>query len=367
MESLEQRIKQAINALKAGKMIMVKDDDDREGEGDLIAAASTMDEPSMAFMIRHTSGIICAPLTRSRAKNLGLHEMVPDHNNDTPYQTAFTISIDAKKNLTTGISAKERLTAVQMLANKKSTANDFVKPGHIFPLIAKPGGVLTRSGHTEAAVDLMLLAHLPDVGVIGELINDDGTVKKGNDLISFANKHHLVILTIDDIIAHRQGREQLLTLKNKKPIVMNVAGKSLTASLFIYQTIFDDIPHYALVFGKIDSDGKIKNNQTIMTRLHIENLPDDIFGNKHDLEKAIKMLVKESASQASVLIYLRRGTVGVATNNHEVRQKAWREIGVGAQILKHLGVEKINLLAHHEKQYLGLSGFGLVIEKFTQF
>ena len=377
---MHKTIDQALVALKAGQMILVKDDDDREGEGDLIAAASTMTEAAMAFMIRHTSGIICTPLTAQRAKILGLYEMVPGQHNDAPHQTAFTISVDAKKNLTTGISAKERLTAVHLLAAADATPGDFVRPGHVFPLIAKPGGVLTRAGHTEAAVDLTAMAGLPDVGVIGELVNDDGTVKKGKDLIDFAAAHNLITLTIADIINHRQGREQLLTMTEQKKTMIAVAGKNTAATIFTYQTIFDTMQHYALVFGTDGAngaDGKIKTQQAVMTRLHVENLPNDVFTIDNDLQASLAILAKESATNPAVLIYLRRGAVGVASNpqnkdnggTHQTgqdRQTAWREVGIGAQILKQLGVTRLNLLAHHEKQYLGLSGFGLTIEKFTK-
>ncbi|MDI9313211.1 MAG: 3,4-dihydroxy-2-butanone-4-phosphate synthase [Hydrotalea sp.] len=382
-------IEQALAALKAGKMILVKDDDDREGEGDLIAAASTMSEAAMAFMIRHTSGIICAPLTPRRAKALALNEMVPGQHNDAPHQTAFTISIDAKENLTTGISAKERLTAVRLLANPNALANDFVRPGHVFPLIAKPGGVLTRAGHTEAAVDLTAMAGLPDVGVIGELVNDDGTVKKGKELTDFATTHDLITLTIAEIISHRQSREQLLTMTEQKNIMVGVAGKDVAATLFTYQTIFDRMQHYALVFGAVGGDAKITTQQPVMVRLQVENLPNDVFTTNNDLQMSLGILAKEAASKPAVLIYLRQGAVGVAAHrdhghdnadndgdknkphgdnnqSHQMRQTAWREVGIGAQILKQLGITRINLLARHEKQYLGLSGFGLTIEQFTK-
>ncbi len=378
------KIAAGLQALKNGKMILVKDDDDREGEGDLIAAANTMSEQAMAFMIRHTSGIICAPLTGERAKQLGLYEMVPGQNNDAPHQTAFTISVDAKQHVTTGISAKERLQAVRLLAAEDSQADDFVRPGHVFPLIAKRGGVLTRAGHTEAAVDLMALAGLPHVGVIGELVNDDGTVKKGEELIDFAKEHNLPILTIDEIISYRQDREQLLTLKDKKNIDIVIGGKKSPATLYTYQSIFDDVSHYALVFG----DASQASKAPTLTRLHIETMPDDIFNNStNDLNQALEILSKDPESQQAprVLVYLRRGAVGVESNdagNHadnnggkddthqnsdKQRKKIWREIGLGAQMLKQLGITSLNLLAHHEKQYLGLAGFGLTIEKFTKF
>src|SRR5438552_886703 len=204
-------VEEAIAAIARGEMVAVVDDDDRENEGDLIAAAAKITPEQMAFMIRHTSGIVCAPITPEDARRLKLDPMVA--LNDAPLGTAFTVSIDYKEGLTTGISAKERAATVHGLANGNVQAGDFVRPGHIFPLIAKSGGVLMRSGHTEAAVDLVRLAGLHPAGVISELVNDDGTVKRGPQVVEFARQHGLKLISVADLIAYRQARERLVEQK----------------------------------------------------------------------------------------------------------------------------------------------------------
>ena len=201
-------IETAIAGIKAGEMIVVVDDDDRENEGDLIMAASKATSEKVAFMIRHTSGILCAPMFEDHAKMLHLDPMVA--RNDAPMSTAFTVSIDYKHGLTTGISAEERATTVQALTNSNVGAQDFVRPGHIFPLVARQGGTMVRSGHTEAGVDLSVLAELPPVSLLAELVNDDGTVQRLPQLLEFSKEHNLKIITIADLIAYRQEREQLV-------------------------------------------------------------------------------------------------------------------------------------------------------------
>ena len=205
-----QRFVEALGAFEKGEIVVVTDDDDRENEGDLFVAASLCTPEKMGFIIRHTSGIVCAPLSADDAKRLHLDPMVS--RNDAPLATAFTVSVDVKHGLTTGISAEQRNNTVRALANGNMGAADFVRPGHVFPLIAKDGGVLMRSGHTEAAVDLCKLADLPPVGVICELANDDGTVMKGAQISAFAEKHGLKQITVADLIAYRQSREKLVEL-----------------------------------------------------------------------------------------------------------------------------------------------------------
>ena len=202
-------VEEAIKAIANGEMVVVVDDDDRENEGDLIGAAAKITPEQMAFMVRHTSGIVCTPMTTEDARRLKLDPMVA--LNDAPMGTAFTITVDYKEGLTTGISAKERCATVHALANGNVQAGDFVRPGHIFPLVAKTGGVLMRSGHTEAAVDLARLAGFtPAVGVICELVNDDGSVKRGPQVLAFAREHGFKIISVADLIAHRQLRERLV-------------------------------------------------------------------------------------------------------------------------------------------------------------
>src|SRR5471030_907970 len=202
------QIEQAIAAFGRGEIVVVTDDDDRENEGDLFVAASLCTPEKMAFIIRHTSGIVCAPLSVEEAKRLHLDPMVA--LNDAPLGTAFTVSVDVRHGLTTGISAEERSNTVRALANGNSGANDFVRPGHVFPLVAKEGGVLMRSGHTEAAVDLCRLAGLPPVGVLSELMKDDGTVMRGPDVAAFAGKHKLAQVSIAELISYHQTRDKLV-------------------------------------------------------------------------------------------------------------------------------------------------------------
>src|SRR5215468_5368907 len=208
MSDAHQRIEAAIAAFGKGEMVIVVDDDDRENEGDLFVAASLCTPEKMAFVIRHTSGIVCAPLTLEEARRLHLDPMVP--LNAASLGTAFTVSVDGRHGLTTGISAEERTNTVRALANGNSGAADFVRPGHVFPLVAREGGVLMRSGHTEACVDLCRLAGLSPVGVLAELMNDDGTVMRGPEVTAFAERHKLKRITIADLIAYRQIREKLV-------------------------------------------------------------------------------------------------------------------------------------------------------------
>src|SRR6266849_3942993 len=204
----QQLVDEVAGAFGRGEIVVVADDDDRENEGDLFVAASMCTPEKMAFIIRHTSGIVCAPLSVDEAKRLHLDPMVA--LNDAPLGTAFTVSVDVRHGLSTGISAEERCNTVRALANGNSGAADFVRPGHVFPLVGKEGGVLMRSGHTEACIDLCQLAGLPPVGVLAELVNDDGTVMRGADVQSFAATHGLRHVTIADVIAHRQAREKLV-------------------------------------------------------------------------------------------------------------------------------------------------------------
>src|ERR1700678_133921 len=216
MEDAHQRIRDAVTAFARGEIIIVADDDDRENEGDLFVAASLCTPEKMAFIIRHTSGIVCAPLAQDEARRLHLDPMVA--RNDAPLGTAFTVSVDARHGLTTGISAEERTNTVRALANGNMGAADFVRPGHVFPLVAKEGGVLMRSGHTEACVDLCRLAGLPPVGVLSELMNDNGTVMRGPELAAFAERHGLKRITIADLIAYRQVREKLIERVGEVPV-----------------------------------------------------------------------------------------------------------------------------------------------------
>jgi 3,4-dihydroxy 2-butanone 4-phosphate synthase/GTP cyclohydrolase II len=358
-----QRVVDAIRAFERGEIIIVTDDDDRENEGDLILAAAHASPEKVAFIIRHTSGIVCAPITRDDARRLSLQPMVAD--NDAPLGTAFTVSIDVRHGLTTGISAEERTNTLRALANPNIGAGDFVRPGHVFPLIAREGGVLVRSGHTEAAVDFCRLAKLPPVGVLAELVNDGGTVMRGAEVAAFAVKHGLRQVSVADLIAYRQRSERLVERVAEFPIA-TLGGP---AHAIAYRTPFDQTQHLAIVFGDI------RDGVGIPARLHRESVAGDVFGARSGLDRVVNRI---ASGGRGVIIYLREGAVGVtretgrsrdaamASGNDPhssaaIREAVWREIGVGAQILKDLGVTSIRLLAHSPRRYVGLDGFGIAI------
>src|SRR6266545_6643285 len=240
-----QRVEAVVAAFARGEIVVVADDDDRENEGDLFVAASLCTPEKMAFIIRNTSGIVCAPLAGELAKRLHLEPMVA--LNDAPLGTAFTVSVDVRHGLTTGISAEERTNTVRALANGNSGAADFVRPGHVFPLVAREGGVLMRSGHTEGCIDLCLLAGLPPVGVLAELMNDDGTVMRGSDVAAFASRHGLKQLSIADLISYRQTRDKLVKRIGEFPVQSQIG----TLQGYAYVTPFDAIHHMAFVYGRI--------------------------------------------------------------------------------------------------------------------
>src|ERR1700730_3564631 len=290
------QIEQAIAAFGRGEIVVVTDDDDRENEGDLFVAGSLCTPEKMAFIIRHTSGIVCAPLSLEQARGLHFDPMVSA--NDAPLGDAFTVSVDVKHGLTTGISGEERNNTARALANPNMGASDFVRPGHVFPLIAREGGVLMRSGHTEACVDLCRLAGLPPVGVLAELVNDDGTVMRGPQVAAFAESHGLKQISVAELIAHRQRSEKLVTRVNEFPIA-TMAGPARAVA---YRTAFDPIEHLAVVFGGID-DGR-----GVPVRLHREAIIDDVFAAKSKLDR---VMTRFSAGRG-VIVYLREGAVGVA-------------------------------------------------------
>jgi 3,4-dihydroxy 2-butanone 4-phosphate synthase/GTP cyclohydrolase II len=355
MEDAHQRIENAVAAFARGEIIIVADDDDRENEGDLFVAASLCTPEKMAFIIRNTSGIVCAPLSLEEARRLHLDPMVA--LNDAPLGTAFTVSVDVRHGLTTGISAEERTNTVRALANGNSGASDFVRPGHVFPLVAKEGGVLMRSGHTEACVDFCRLAGVPPVGVLSELMNDDGTVMRGPELAAFAERHRLLRVSIAELIAYRQARDKLIDRVGEFPVESEIG--TLTGYAFL--TPFDPVYHMAFVYGRI-GDGK-----NVLTRLHRADIISDVFGGARPVHQA---LAKFKAEGRGVMVMLRDGTAGVPvvsipkadTASNEARTRQWREIGLGAQILRDLGVKSIRLLtSSRHTTYIGLSGFGIEI------
>ncbi|WP_455466493.1 3,4-dihydroxy-2-butanone-4-phosphate synthase [Bartonella sp. B39] len=358
----EKKIVSALQAFERGEIVVVTDDDDRENEGDLIVAAAHCTEEKMAFIIRHTTGIVCAPMPKEEAQRFNLAPMVSD--NDSTHRTQFTVTVDFKHGITTGISAHDRTLAVRNLANPNAGANDFVRPGHIFPLIAHEGGVLMRSGHTEAAVDLCKLAGLPPVGVIGELVNDDGSVKHGDEITKFAQDNQLHIITVADLIAYRQRKEILIRYVGEMHIETSI-GPAVVQS---YQLPWGAVQHIAIVFGDI-CDG-----ENIPVCLYRENIVNDVFGQSSDITDIMQCMMKKE--KRGVFIYLREGSVAVqsaigiqemarkGSENHVQaieREEEWRQIGLGSQILKNLGIRSVIVYAFKGCHYTGLEDFGIRI------
>jgi 3,4-dihydroxy 2-butanone 4-phosphate synthase/GTP cyclohydrolase II len=358
----QKKVVEAIRAIERGEIVVVTDDDGRENEGDLIVAAVHCTPEKMAFIVRHTSGIVCTPMTREEARRLNLAPMVAD--NDSAHTTAFTVSVDFKHGTTTGISAEDRTLTVRNLANGNAGASDFVRPGHIFPLIAREGGVLMRSGHTEAAVDLCRLANLPPVGVICELVNDDGTVKRGPQVADFAAQNGLKQISVADLITYRQRQETLV----QRLACTSVETAAGPAQVYTYRVPWDVMHHVAVVYGDI------RDGEDVPVRLHPEDVVADVFGTRPVLGE---VLTSFGESRRGVVVYLRQGSVGVG---HQARQRPggdgreghdearnreteWREIGLGAQILKDLGIGSIVLLTSRERHYIGLEGFGIRIAR----
>ncbi|MEU1997989.1 bifunctional 3,4-dihydroxy-2-butanone-4-phosphate synthase/GTP cyclohydrolase II [Nocardia gamkensis] len=367
-------VRRALDALRAGSMVIVVDGEDREDEGDLVAAAETVSTEQMAFMVRHTTGIICVPMTAERADQLALRPMVA--GNTDPHHTAFTVTVD-HVTTGTGVSADDRAATVRALAATSSHSADFRRPGHIFPLRSRPGGVLERAGHTEAAVDLLTLAGRAPVGVIGELVADDGSMRRGSDLRAFADAHALPLVTIAELIDYQ--RRDTDTVTRLAAARMPTAFGTFQA--IAYRSNGDGIEHLALVMGDVHAAGEDPSG--VLVRLHSECLTGDILASQRcdcgsQLEQALMAIAEQGCG---VVIYLRghegRGIgLGPKILAYELQDGGMdtvdanlvqglaadaRTYRVGANMLEDLGIRRVRLLTNNPGKYAALLGHGIEV------
>ncbi|XP_052202406.1 bifunctional riboflavin biosynthesis protein RIBA 1, chloroplastic-like [Diospyros lotus] len=366
-------IAEAIEDIRQGKIVVVVDDEDRENEGDLIMAAEMVTPEAMAFFVKHGTGIVCVGMKEEDLERLELPLMVAQKKNDEKLSTAFTVSVDAKHGTTTGVSAHDRATTVLALASKASKPEDFNRPGHIFPLKYREGGVLKRAGHTEASVDLPALAGLDPVGVLCEIVDDDGSMARLPKLMQFAQLHNLKVISIADLIRYRRKRDKLVEHASAARIP-TMWGPFMA---YCYKSVIDGIEHIAMVKGDI-GDG-----QDILVRVHSECLTGDIFGSARcDCGKQLALAMQRiEAAGRGVLIYLRghegrgiglghklraynlqdNGRDTVEANEELGLPVDSREYGIGAQILRGLGVRTMKLMTNNPAKYVGLKGYGLAV------
>jgi len=367
-------IDEAIDDIAKGRMVILVDDEDRENEGDLCMAAEKVTPDAINFMAKHGRGLICLSLTPERVEELKLQMMTDD--NTSPFGTAFTVSIESKKGVTTGISASDRATTILTAINPNTKPEDISKPGHVFPLRAKRGGVLQRAGQTEGSVDLVRLAGLYPAGVICEIMNDDGTMARVPQLTEFAKKHSMKIVTVKDLIKYRM-RAELFVRRIAVTKLPTEFGGDFTA--VAYANDMDSNVHIALV------KGEIKHEDDVLVRVHSECLTGDVFGSKRcdcgeQLKKAMELIKKEGKG---VVLYMRQEGRGIGLVNklksYELQDKGLdtveaniklgfkpdlRDYGIGAQILVDLGVRKMRLMTNNPKKIIGLEGYGLkVVER----
>ncbi len=351
-------------------MVIVVDDEDRENEGDLILAAQFVTPAAINFMAKHGRGLICAPTTSERLEQLGIERMVKQ-NRET-FKTDFQVSVDAARGITTGISAADRAETVRVLASPTATPDDLSQPGHVFPLRARPGGVLQRAGHTEAAVDLVKLAECRPVGVICEIMSDDGTMARLPELLRFARKHKLRICTIADLIQHRRTREKLI----ERVEVVKLPTDFGNFDLYLYRSKLDGQHHLALVCGQV------AGRKDVLVRVHSECLTGDVFGSQRcDCGPQLHQAMRQVAAEGrGVIVYMRQEGRGIGLapkirayklqeqglDTVQANQRLGygmdlREYGLGAQILADLGLHSIRLLTNNPKKIVGLEGYGLEI------
>ncbi|HWL53185.1 MAG TPA: bifunctional 3,4-dihydroxy-2-butanone-4-phosphate synthase/GTP cyclohydrolase II [Chthoniobacteraceae bacterium] len=370
MQSPFHPIEEVLADIRAGKMVIITDDEDRENEGDLVMAAEKVTPEAINFMVMHGRGLVCVPMTSERAAALGLQQMVQE--NRESQKTNFTVSVDAREGIGTGISASDRARTIQILARPDSTAGDLVQPGHVFPLRAKEGGVLRRAGHTEAAVDLARLAGLQPAGVICEILHDDGSMARLPELLLFKEKHQLKIGSIRDLIAYRRRQERLIECEQ----VIHLPTEYGDFQLKMYRSLVDGAHHLALVKGEINGE------EPVLVRVHSECLTGDVFGSMRcdcgpQLDAALRQIESEGRG---VVVYMKqegRG-IGLSAKIHAYKLQEQgldtveanlklgfpaelREYGLGAQILADLGVRKMRFMTNNPKKVIGLEAYGLEI------
>jgi 3,4-dihydroxy 2-butanone 4-phosphate synthase / GTP cyclohydrolase II len=367
------RIEEAIEDVRQGKLVVVVDAPDRENEGDLVIAAQFATPEAINFMATHGRGLICLALTEERCAGLALKPMT--HNNETPYETAFTISIEAREGVTTGISAADRAHTVQVAIDSTKGAGDLVQPGHVFPLKARPGGVLQRAGQTEAAVDLARLAGLNPAGVICEIMNEDGTMARVPDLVAYCERHRLRMVTVADLIEYRRRTEKLV--ERAVTVRLPTAHGEFTAVAF--REVLTGKQHVALVKGDVSGAGNV------LVRVHSECLTGDVFHSLRcdcgeQLDRAMARIEEEGRG---VLLYMAQEGRGIGLLNklkaYELQENGYdtvdanlelgfpadlREYGIGSQILADLGLTTIRILTNNPRKITGIEGFGLrVVEQ----